>query len=409
MKYIKRHMEQVVLDLSKSWPAILLTGPRQAGKTTMLRRLAEQENKGREYVSLDDLTVREMAKNDPKMFLQFHQPPVLIDEVQYAPELFTYIKIHIDEHHNPGDFWLTGSQIFRLMQGVQESLAGRVALLHMSPMSQREILDAQAVPFTTDFETLLSESKKIKPVTTLQLFERVWQGSMPGLVSGDYADRSTYYSSYLSTYVERDVRDLSGTVDALKFIKFVTAVAARTAQLVNYKAIADDADIDQITAKAWINILETLGIVFLLHPYSNNVLKRTIKTPKLYFYDTGFVCYLTKWSSPEVTESGAMGGALLENFAISEIMKSYQNSGKEPFLHYYRDRDAKEIDAILEGDGKLCPIEIKKTATPDKRILRTFGVIDKSPLKLGASAVLCMSDRLSAFDKDNLIVPIWMI
>lgn len=409
MKYIKRHMEDVVLELSKSWPAILLTGPRQAGKTTMLRKLSERENIGRRYVSLDDLTIRGMAKSDPKMFLQLYQPPVLIDEIQYAPELFTYIKIHIDEHHNPGDFWLTGSQIFRLMRGVQESLAGRVALLHMSPLSQREIIDAVCMPFTTNFETLLAESKKIQSVTTPELYRRIWQGSMPGLVCGEYPDRSTYYSSYLSTYVERDVRDLSGTVDALKFVKFVTAVAARAAQLVNYKAIADDADIDQITAKAWINILETLGIVFLLYPYSNNVLKRTIKTPKLYFYDTGLVCYLTKWSSPEVAESGAMSGALLENFAVSEMTKSYQNAGKEPFLHYYRDRDAKEIDVIIEGDGKLCPIEIKKTATPDKRLTRTFGVIDKSPLQLGTGAVLCMSDQLSAFDKDNLIVPIWMI
>lgn len=409
MKYIERHMEKVVLELSKSWPAVLLTGPRQAGKTTMLRKLSERENIGRKYVTLDDLTVREMAKSDPKMFLQLYQPPVLIDEIQYAPELFTYIKIHIDEHHRPGDFWLTGSQIFRLMRGVQESLAGRVALLHMSPLSQKEIIGADGTPFTTDFDKLLAESKKIEPVTTPELYRQIWRGSMPGLVNGDYTDHSTFYSSYLSTYVERDVRDLSGAVDALKFVKFVTAAAARTAQLVNFKAIADDADIDQIAAKAWMNILETLGIVFLLYPYSNNVLKRTIKTPKLYFYDTGLVCYLTRWSSPEVAESGAMSGALLENFAVSEIMKGYQNAGLEPFLRYYRDRDAKEIDVIIEGDGKLCPIEIKKTATPDKRITRAFGVINKSPLKLGTGAVLCMSDRLGAFDKDNLIVPVWMI
>lgn len=409
MTYIKRHMEDQVLALSKTWSVILLTGPRQAGKTTMLRELSARENVGREYVSLDDLNMREMAKTDPKMFLQLHKPPVLIDEVQYAPELFTYIKIHVDEHHNPGDFWLTGSQIFRLMQGVQESLAGRVALLHMSPLSQREITGAACIPFTTNFDELVEQSKTMQPVTTPELFERIWNGCMPALVSGGYEGRDIFYSSYLSTYVERDVRDLSGTVDALKFIRFITAVAARASQLVNYKAIADDADIDQITCKSWINILETLGIVFLLHPYSNNVLKRTIKTPKLYFYDTGLVCYLTRWSSPEVAESGAMSGALLENFTVSEIMKSYQNSGREPFIHYYRDRDAKEIDVIMEGDGKLCPLEIKKTATPDKRLVRTFSVIDKSPLQLGTGAVLCMADKLSAFDRDNLIVPIWMV
>ena len=409
MEYISRHMESKILELSKSYSAILLTGPRQAGKTTMLRSLAERENIGREYVSLDDLNVRDMAKNDPALFLQIHKPPVLIDEVQYAPELFTYIKIHIDKQQNPGDFWMTGSQIFRLMKGVQESLAGRVALLHMSPMSQREIIGAQCVPFSTNFDNLLAESKNIAPISTPEMFEQIWKGSMPGLISGQFTDRNIYYSSYISTYVERDVRDISGNVDALKFNRFVTAVAARTSQLLNYKALADDADIDMITAKAWVNILETLGIIFLLHPYSNNVLKRTIKTPKVYFYDTGLVCYLTKWSSPEVAESGAMGGALLENFAVSEIMKGYQNAALEPYLYFYRDRDAKEIDVIIEGDGKLCPLEIKKTATPDKRIIKTFGVIDKAPLEVGTSAVLCMAEQFGAFDKDNLIVPIWMI
>ena len=409
MNYIPRHMEQKILELSKCYSAILLTGPRQAGKTTMLRSLAEKEGIGREYVSLDDLTMRDMAKNDPALFLQLHKPPVLIDEVQYAPELFTYIKIHVDDHHNPGDFWMTGSQIFRLMRGVQESLAGRVALLHMSPLSQREIIGADCMPFTTDFDKLLAESKKVAPVDTPTLFERIWKGSMPGIVSGLYGDRNIYYSSYISTYVERDVRELSGSVDALKFNRFITAMAARTSQLLNYKALADDADIDLNTAKAWVNILETLGIIFLLHPYSNNVLKRTIKTPKIYFYDTGLVCYLTKWSSPEVTESGAMSGALLENFTVSEIMKGYQNAGRDPYLYFYRDRDAKEIDVIMEGDGKLCPLEIKKTATPDKRIIKTFGVIDKSHLQLGTGAVLCMAEQFGAFDKDNLIVPIWMI
>ena len=409
MEYISRHMEERIMELSKSYSAILVTGPRQAGKTTMLRSLAEKENKKRVYVTLDDLTVRDMAKNDPALFLQLYKPPVLIDEIQYAPELFTYIKIYIDKHHTPGDFWMTGSQIFRLMRGVQESLAGRVALLHMSPMSQREIIGAPCVPFTADFDRLLRDSKAFIPVTTPELFERIWKGCMPGLVSGQYTDRNIYYSSYLSTYVERDVRELSGNIDALKFNRFVTAVAARTSQLLNYKTLADDADIDMPTAKAWVNILETLGIIFLLHPYSNNVLKRTIKTPKVYFYDTGLVCYLTKWSSPEVAESGAMSGVLLENFTISEIMKGYQNAGLEPYLYFYRDRDAKEIDVIMEGDGKLCPLEIKKTATPDKRLTRVFGVIDKSPLQLGTGAVLCMADQFSAFDGDNLIVPIWMI
>ncbi len=409
MEYISRHMEARIMELSCSYSAILLTGPRQAGKTTMLRKLAEKEKIGRRYVTLDDLAERDMAKNDPALFLQLHQPPVLIDEVQYAPELFTYIKIHIDKFHNPGDFWMTGSQIFRLMRGVQESLAGRVALLHMSPLSQREITGAACAPFTTDMERLLAERDRIRPVSTPELFGRLWQGSMPGLISGQIPDRNVFYSSYLSTYIERDVRELSGSVDALKFNRFVTSAAARCSQLLNYKAMADDADIDVQTAKDWINILETLGIVFLLHPYSNNVLKRTIKTPKLYFYDTGLVCYLTRWSSPEVAETGAMSGALLENFTVSEIVKGYQNAGLEPYLYFYRDRDAKEIDVVLEGDGKLCPLEIKKTAVPDRRLVRVFSVLEKSSMQVGTGAILCMADAFSAFDRNHLIVPIWMV
>lgn len=408
MTYIARHMEQKILDLSKFFSALLITGPRQAGKTTMLKELAAREGIGRGYVSLDDLNTRDMAKNDPKLFLQLHKPPVIIDEVQYAPELFSYIKIHVDEHHMPGAFWLTGSQIYRLMRGVQESLAGRVALLHLSPLSQREITGMPARPFMVDFDTLLAESKTISPVSVPDMYERIWKGCMPGLLSGQ-SERDIFYSSYISTYLERDVRELSGAIDALKFNRFVTAVAARCSQFVNFTALAEDADIDIQTAKSWLNILETLGIVFLLHPYSNNVLKRTIRTPKLYFYDTGLVCYLTRWSSAEVAECGAMSGALLENFTVSELMKSYQNEGLSPYLYFYRDRDAKEIDVLLEGNGKLFPLEIKKTATPDKRIVRTFDVIEKSPLERGTGAVLCMAQEFSAFDRENLIVPVWMI
>ena len=409
MPYIARHMEQKVLELSRFFPALLITGPRQAGKTTMLKALAGREGIGRGCVSLDDLNERDMARNDPKLFLQLHRPPVLIDEVQYAPELFTYIKIHVDEQQLPGGFWLTGSQIYRLMRGVQESLAGRVALLHLSPLSQREIAGIPPRPFSVDFEALLQDSRVIPPVSAPQLYERIWKGCMPALASGAQPEREIFYASYLSTYIERDVRELSGGIDALKFNRFVTSAAARCAQLVNFSALAEDADINVQTAKAWLNILETLGLVFLLHPYSNNVLKRTIRTPKLYFYDTGLVCYLTRWSSAEVAEAGAMSGALLENFTVSELVKSYQNVGASPYLYFYRDRDAREIDALLEADGKLFPLEIKKTATPDKRLVRNFDMIERSPLERGTGAVLCLAQSFSAFDRENLIVPVWMI
>lgn len=409
MEYIKRHMEDLILELTQSYAAILLTGPRQAGKTTLLRSLLERENIGRSFVSLDNLEDRELAKTDPLTFLQRYPPPVLIDEVQYAPELFTYIKIHIDEHYKPGDFWMSGSQIYRAMKGVQESLAGRVALLYLPPLSQREIIGAPNAPFTTDFDRLMQEQKQIQPISIAELYTRIWRGSMPGVVNGLFPNRTIFYSSYISTYLARDVRDISGDIDALDFLKFIRAAAARCAQILNFKSLADDAELDVTTAKKWLNILETLGIIFLLHPYSNNVLKRTIRTPKLYFYDTGLVCYLTRLSTPEIAESGNMNGALLENFVISEITKGYQNAGMEPYLYFYRDRDGIEIDVVMESDGKLYPLEIKKTSLPDKRITNAFKVIDKLPLQRGTGAVLCTARQFSAFDRDNLIVPVWMV
>jgi predicted AAA+ superfamily ATPase len=395
--------------LNTQYPAILVTGSRQVGKTTMLQELMKPEGRGRSSVTLDDLNERALAKTDPAMFLQLHRPPVLIDEVQYAPELFPYIKIHIDRTHTPGDFWLTGSQLFKLMDGVQESLAGRIALLHLSPLSQQELYGGFSTEFKLDFSALVEKQNQLEPVTTPAMYERIWSGGMPAPASGQYEERSIFYSSYIGTYLERDVKDLSGAIDSMKFLSFITAVAARTAQMVNFKGIADDCDIDQITAKNWLRILETLGIIFYLHPYSNNVLKRTVKTPKLYFYDTGLVCYLTKWSGAETAMNGAMNGALLENYTVSEILKSYQNAGKEAFLYYYRDKDSKEVDLLMEGDGKLNPIEIKKTVTPDRRLLNVFKVIEKSSLERGTGAVLCMAEKLSAFDKDNLIVPISLI
>ena len=409
MKYIKRAMEDVFVRLSNQFPAILITGQRQVGKTTMLQKLMENENKGRAYVSLDDMSERAMAKNDPALFFQLHKPPLFIDEVQYAPELFPYIKIWVDQHHNPGDFWLTGSQLFKLMKGVQESLAGRVALLQMLPLSQQEIQGNKTTPFEIDFHTFIEKEKSVTKADTPEIYNRIFSGGMPALLSGQYTDRRAVYSSYISTYIDRDVKDLSGAINSLKFMNFITATAALAGQMVNFKTIAEDCDIDQITAKSWLKILETLGIIFYLHPYSNNVLKRTVKTPKLYFYDTGLVCYLTKWSDADTLMSGAMSGALLENFTVSEIVKSYYNCGREPFVYYYRDKDTKEIDLIIEGNGKLFPIEIKKTATPDIRLTRVFSVISKSPLQRGTSAILCTAEKLSAFDKDNLIVPIWMI
>lgn len=407
MKYITRNLEHVVQQVSTEYPVVLVTGPRQVGKTTMLKKLMEGTNRG--YVTLDDLNERQLAKTDPELFLQLHKPPVLIDEVQYAPELFTYIKIHADKTHEAGAFWLTGSQVFKLMQGVQESLAGRVAVLSLTSLSQAELAGGEMSPFIVELDALATRKASREKTDAKGIFERIFRGSMPAIVSGANSNSQIFYSSYLTTYIERDVKELSDAIDSLKFLRFITAVAARCGQMCNIAEIARDADINQSQAKNWLGILEALGIIFYLHPYSNNLLKRLVKTPKLYFYDTGLVCYLTKWSSAETLESGAMNGTLLENYVVSEIKKTYLNCRIEPYLYYYRDKDAKEIDVVLEHDGMLNPIEIKKTANPGTELTKVFHLLDKSSTPRSKGAVICMKPELSAIDKDNYIIPIWMI
>ena len=407
MSYIRRSLEKIVLQVTKEYPVLLLSGPRQVGKTTMLKKLMEGTE--RNYVSLDDLQERELARTDPELFLQLHKPPILIDEVQYAPELFPYIKIIVDKEQKKGDFWLTGSQVFSLMRGVQESLAGRVALLSLSSLSQAEAYGGEEEMFTLDTESLLSRKKGRKLADAEEIFKRIFKGSMPAIVSGDITSTGIFYNSYLSTYIERDVKSLSDVIDSLKFLRFITALAARCSQMLNVSELARDAELNQKQVKDWLGILETLGILFYLYPYSNNLLKRLVKTPKVYFYDTGLVAYLTKWSSPETLASGAMSGVILENYVVSEIRKTYLNQGKEAFMYYYRDKDAKEIDLVLEQDGELHPIEIKKSANPAAEILRVFPVLDKSSLKRGNGAVICLKTDLSAFNKENYIVPVWMI
>lgn len=407
MRYIARNLEKVVLEVTKEYPVVLVTGPRQVGKTTMLQKLMEGTD--RNYVSLDDLNERNLAKTDPEMFLQLHKPPILIDEVQYAPELFVYIKIHVDKYHNAGDFWLTGSQVFKRMSGIQESLAGRVAVLSLTSLSQAEICGGEMQPFTLDIEKLSARRKERTAADTGVIFDRIFRGSMPAIVSEKNSNSQIFYSSYLTTYIERDVREVSDAIDSLTFLHFITAVAARCGQILNIAEIARDADINQKQAKNWLGVLETLGLIFYLHPYSNNMLKRLVKTPKLYFYDTGMVCYLTKWSSAETLQSGAMNGAILENYVVAEIRKTYLNCGKDPYMYYYRDKDAREIDIILEHDGVLNPIEIKKSANPGSELIKVFKLLDKSSAKRSKGAVVCMKPELSAIDRENYIIPVWMI
>jgi predicted AAA+ superfamily ATPase len=403
--YIARHIESVVTDLIKEYPCILISGPRQVGKTTLIQNL--KEDIVRKYISLDDLALREEAKRDPKLFLQTHMPPICIDEIQYAPELFPYIKMIVDKNRKPGDFILTGSQIYRLMRGVSESLAGRIAIINMQGISLGEITGLANRPFLPDLEFYRNRKPNIA-LDTPSIFEHIFRGSMPAVVSRRHSETSRFYSSYISTYLTRDIRDIA-QVDEPKFFRFLTAAAVRSGQILNTTEIARDAEISLPTAQVWLGILETLGIIYYLHPYSNNLLKRTIKKPKLYFYDTGLVCHLARWNTYEAMASGAQAGVIFETFVVSEIMKTYFNAGLEPFVYYYRDTDMREIDLLIEHNQKLHPVEIKKATKADPRIANTFKLIEKSGLSQGTGGIICLNDRLGAISADALTIPLTLI
>lgn len=407
MKYITRDMEKLIRELTKEYSCILVCGPRQVGKTTMLKNIMEGN---RTIISLDDLEERSLAQSDPAMFLTVHPYPILIDEVQYAPQLFSYIKMAIDGGAPAGSFWLTGSQTFRLMSLAQESLAGRTAVLHLSGISQKEMYGSgDNTPMKISPEAVAERKKNRAPANANAVFERIWKGSLPAVLSGKYTNRDVYYSSYLQTYISRDVADEISGVNNAEFLDFIRAAACRAGQVLNVHSIAADVGVSDDTAKRWLAVLEKSDIIFYLHPYANNLLKRTVKSPKLYFFDTGLIAYLTRHSSPEILQNGAINGAILKNYIVSEIRKTYFNNGEECFLHYYRDKDNKEIDLIIENDGLLHPIEIKKTSSPNLAMTSAFSVLKQALLNVGIGAVICLKETFTALDSQTLTIPVWTI
>jgi predicted AAA+ superfamily ATPase len=405
MAYIKRDLEEKLIELSKEYACILVTGPRQVGKSTILEHIDNKDN--REIITLDDLSMRKLAIEDPKMFLGLHSSPILIDEVQYAPELFSYIKIEIDKGAKPGSFFLTGSQSFKLMELAKETLAGRVAIINMSSLSQSEIYKKNNTSFKIDIDALKKRQGKFADIN--EIYTRIFNGSLPALISGQYKNKNVYYSSYITTFIERDISEEIEGIDKFLFSDFIRACACRISQVLNVHALANDVGISDDTAKRWLRVLEKSQIVYLLHPYSNNLLKRTIKAPKLYFFDTGIVVHLTRQSSPEVLLNDSMNGAILENYVINEILKTYQNECVDPLAYYYRDTNGNEIDLCIIYDNQIHPIEIKKTSNPDSKMIKSFHLLDSLNIKRGAGALICFTDKLSAFNEQNFIVPVYLI
>ncbi|MBO4309011.1 MAG: ATP-binding protein [Clostridia bacterium] len=408
MPYIHRTIEKKITEVSKEYSCVILIGPRQVGKSTVFRHL--MEGTPRKEVTLDDMTERRLAKEDPALFLEMHPAPVLIDEIQYAPELFSYIKIKADNGAAPGSYWLTGSQAFRLMTLAQESLAGRAAILHLSSLSQAELYgDGISSPFTLDLSALNERATHQQPATAQAIYERIWLGGLPGYRSEKYTDRDVFFGSYVQTYIDRDVSDMIAGVDKLLYADFIRAVACRAGQMLNVHDVAMDIGVSDDTAKRWLAVLEKSEVIFYLRPFSNNLIKRTVKTPKLYFFDTGLVAYLTRYPSPDVLMNGAINGAILENYIVSEIVKTYRNQAKDCLLHYYRDKDANEIDLVMEDSGALHPMEIKKATNPRAELVGAFRLLDKASMPRGVGAILCLRETLSAIDRQNLIVPAWLI
>lgn len=401
MKYIKRSAEEVIKKEEKMFKVILVTGARQVGKTTMLKNLKSDIN----YITLDDMLLSEAAQEDPNLFLKSNKPPIIIDEVQYAPDLLRYIKIAIDNSEQKAMYYLTGSQQFHLMKNVSESLAGRIGIINLLGLSIREIKEIDFnEPFIPTDNYLEKRKKCEKEISYNEIWEIIHKGTMPALYQEE-SDTDMFYSMYVNTYIERDVRNLTQVGDTLSFLKFMTALAGRIGQLLNLNSVANEVGISLPTAQRWLSILISSNIVYLLEPYYNNIIKRTVKTPKIYFLDTGLAAYLTKWKNKDVLEAGSMAGSFFENFVVVEIIKSYYNAGElRPPLYFYRDKEKREIDLIITQNGKLYPIEIKKSAKPTKEMIENFKVLSKVG-EVGEGAVICMYDRIIDLDEKNKVIP----
>ena len=400
--YINRKITAKLNYLSEHFPVVVVTGARQTGKTTLVKETFTNAT----YVTLDYPRVREIAKTDPELFLQQYPTPLIIDEIQYAPELLTYIKVRADENHSPGQYFLTGSQMFRMMKNVSESLAGRVGLLSLFGLSRSEILGVDEVPFVPS-----GNLKKKSDETITSIFDAIIRGGMPQMIVDKELTPEVYFGEYMQTYIERDIHDLLEIKNELKFQRFISCVAARTGQELNLSDIAKDVGIDSKTADSWLSLLVTSGLVFLLQPYSGNTIKRIVKRPKIYFMDTGLACYLSLWNNPRSLEQSAMAGAMFETYVISEIVKEYSNAGLDvrSRLAYYRDNNGKEIDLLILGNGQIHPIEIKKSADPGKDALKNFSVLSSMPESIGHGGVICLSPMLYPLNNDASIIPVGMV
>lgn len=405
MSYIHRSLERKFLKMSSAFKVVMVTGARQVGKSTMLKHLAQDT--GRVFVSMDDADVRELAEADPKLFFQMYQPPILIDEVQKAPALFEQIKILCDGSDERGRFWLTGSQSKKLMKRAGDTLAGRICILRLFSLSSKELEGRpDDIPEDYTFSSMRQRSRNCPENNIQDIYARIWEGGMPDMVSMDAELRREYWNSYIDSYLMRDAVDDNGIQNTEGFRKLLRACAAFAGELVNYNDLGNTAGVSAVTAKEWVRILQSMGIIFLLEPYFNNELKRMVKTPKLYFCDTGLCAFLSAWTSRDTLMNGAASGHYLENYVVSEMLRNSKYAEKKVNLNFYRDTNQKEIDLLMEMDGKLHPFEIKRAASPDRKAIKAFSLLGKCGKELGAGGIICMAAKPFPIDAANSMIPV---
>jgi len=408
MVYIKRSLERKFLKMSDTFKVVMVTGARQVGKSTMLKHLAKDS--GRVYVSMDDADVRDLANRDPKLFFQMYQPPVLIDEVQKAPALFEEIKLICDNSDKRGQFWLTGSQSRKLVKQAGDSLAGRICVLKLYSLSEKEISGrANSITDEFDIASLVQKSSILPKNNILDVYTRIWEGGMPDMLYMDAEQRREYWNSYIEAYLMRDAVDDNGIIDTEGFRKFLRACAAFSGQLLNYADLGNASGVSGTTAKEWLKVLQSMGIVYLMEPFFSNELKRMVKTPKLYFCDTGLCAYLSSWTSRDTLMNGAASGHFLENYVISEMLKNASYGERKMNLNFYRDKNQKEIDLILETEGKLHPFEIKRSASPDRKAIKAFDVLQKCDREVCSGGIICMAETPFPIDANNSLIPVNLI
>ena len=417
MEYINRTMEKTLDKYIGKYPIIMITGPRQVGKTTLLNYLTTNSKEKINYVTLDDMLIRIQAIEDPELFLRTHETPLVIDEFQYAPLLLSYIKMIVDEDKqkalfknkkNSGTlFYLTGSQSFQTMKNISESLSGRVGIFDLYAFSAREKNKLEEDIFIPDIEILLKK-EPLKRIPVLKIFDQIIKGSYPEVNFGNKIPVENYYSNYIRTYIERDIQKIINIKNENKFVKFISSLAARTAQEFNASKIGDEIGIDSKTVEEWLSILKNTGIIYLLQPFTNNNVSRAIKRPKLYFMDTGLACYLTGYNDSKILEKSSFSGAIFETYIVSEIIKSYTNNAIDPrkHLYYYRDNNQKEIDLVIVSNNYVYPVEIKKSSNPSIEAIKNFDVTSKFNMEIKNGIVLCLCKDIIALNENNYLVPI---